>query len=63
MSVYIGRFGGPALVLIAIVVGVLIGRVVESTAVGLVLFVVWTSAVRLLSAPAEDSPDRVPGRW
>ena len=52
MKSYVIRFGGLVLILIALVTGVLIGRVIEAIAVGAVLFAVWTSVGRLLSAPA-----------
>ena len=37
MKLVVARFGGVVLVLVAVVVGVLIGRVIESIAVGAVL--------------------------
>ena len=52
---YIARFGGLALVLIAVAAGVLIGRVIEAIAVGAVLFAIWTYVWRLVGAP-DDEP-------
>ena len=57
MTVYIARFGGSVLFLIAVAVGVLVGRVIEAIAVGAVLFAVWTYVARLVA-----SPDREPAR-
>ena len=53
MTRRIARFEGLILVLVAIAAGVLIGRVIEAIAVGAVLFAVWTSVWRLVSAPAD----------
>lgn len=44
------RFGGVALALVVIAVGILIGRVIETTAVAAVLFAIWTSVRRLVAA-------------
>jgi hypothetical protein len=54
MTSYIARFGGLALVLIAIAVGVHIGRVIEAIAVVAVLFAVWTYVARLVAAPDHE---------
>lgn len=54
MRLVIARFGGLALVLVAIAVGVAVGRVIEAVAVGAVLFAVWTTVGRLAVPPAED---------
>ena len=43
-----------ALLLIAVGVGVLIGRVIEGIAMGAVLFAVWTYIARLVAAPDHD---------
>jgi hypothetical protein len=51
MTSYIARFGGLALVLIAVAIGVLIGRVIEAIAVAAALFAVWTYVARLVTAP------------
>ncbi len=42
MTSYIARFGGPLVALIAVGVGVLLGRVIEAIAVAAVLYAVWT---------------------
>jgi hypothetical protein len=57
MTVYIARFGGSVVFLIAVAVGVLVGRVIEAIAVGALLFTVWTYVARLVV-----SPDREPAR-
>ena len=54
MTFHIARFGGLALLLIAVGVGVLIGRVIEGLAMGAVLFAVWTYIARLVAAPDHD---------
>jgi hypothetical protein len=54
MTSYIARFGGLALGLIAIAVGVLIGRVIEAIAVGAVLFAVWSYVARVVAAPDHE---------
>lgn len=63
MTAHIARFGGVAPALIAIAVGVLIGRVIEAIAVGSVLFAAWTYIGRLLTASDDGVPDRGEGRW
>jgi hypothetical protein len=50
MTTYIARFGGLVLALLAIVVGVLIGRVIEAIAVAIVLWAAWGYVVRLTGA-------------
>ena len=58
MTSYVVHFGGIALGLVALVTGVLIGRVIEAFAVGAVLFAVWFSVGRLLSAPDDGAAAR-----
>jgi hypothetical protein len=62
VKLVVARFGGVVLVVVAIVVGVLMGRVIESIAVGAVLFAVWTSVRRLLSAPDDEIAGRTRDR-
>ena len=62
MKLVVARFGGVVLVLAAVVVGVLMGRVIESIAMGAVLFAIWTNVRRLLSAPDDEIAGRAPGR-
>ena len=57
MTSTIARFGGLVLALIALAVGVLIGRVIEAIAVAAVLYAVWTSVRRVVAAP-EHEPSR-----
>jgi hypothetical protein len=54
MTLYIARFGGSAPFLIAVAVGVLVGRVIEAIAVGAVLFAVWSYVARLVAAPDHE---------
>ena len=54
MKVYIARLGGYALFLIVLVVGIVLGRVIEAAAVGAVLFAIWTCVGRLV-VPAVDA--------
>jgi hypothetical protein len=58
MTVYIARFGGSGLFLIAVAIGVLVGRVIEAIAVGVVLFAIWTYVARLVVSPnPQPAPD------
>lgn len=57
MTSYIPRFGGLVLVLIAVAVGIVIGRVIEAIAVAAVLYAVWTFVRRLVASP-EHQPSR-----
>ena len=54
MKVYVARFGGLGLVLLALVAGVVLGRVIEALAVGAVLFAIWTSIGRLVVPPVDE---------
>ena len=63
MTSYVARFGGVAPALIAVAVGILIGRVIEAVAVGFVLFAAWSYVGRLLTSSADGAPDRGEGRW
>ena len=55
MTVAVSRLAGVALVLIVVAAGVLIGRIIEAIAVAAVLFALWFSVRRMLSAPAEET--------
>lgn len=58
MTLYIARFGGVFLALIAVGLGVLIGRVIEAIAVAAVLFAIWTSIQRLVTPEHGSAPRR-----
>jgi len=53
MKVYVARFGGLALFLIALAVGIVLGRIIEAAAVGAVMFAIWTSIGRLVVPPVD----------
>lgn len=61
MSEVIGRFGGLVLAAVAVVAGVLMGRVIEAVAVAAVLFAAWTY-VRRLASSADDAIGDSDGR-
>lgn len=58
----VARLGGIVLALVAIVAGVLVGRVIEAIAVAAVLFAAWTSVRRLLTVPDDTIPGPSAGR-
>jgi hypothetical protein len=57
MTTYIARFGGYVVAFLAIVVGVLIGRIIEAVAVAIVLWAIWGYLARLV-APDRDASHR-----
>ena len=57
MTFLASRVTGVALILVVLAAGVLFGRIIEAIAVAAVLFALWTSVRRLLSAPT-DGTDR-----
>lgn len=57
MTLVIARFGGLALALVAVAVGVLMGRIIEAIAVAAVLYTAWIW-VRGLAAADADTPQR-----
>ena len=61
MTVLASRLAGVALILIVVAAGVVIGRIIEAIAVAAVLFALWFSVRRMLSAPADGSGRRGEG--
>ena len=58
MTVAVSRPAGIALVLIVVAAGVLMGRIIEAGAVAAVLFALWFSIRRLVSAPVDEAGRR-----